>query len=478
MKYLLSACLLLTSTALVNAQSDTQARSPLDATVWGVVYDTAATRTVKVTPDVTYLKDDRSDLKIDIYTPADAAAGEKRPAVIFLNAIGDRPGDKVRHWEIYRTWPRLVAAHGVIGISMDADATRIQESLRGLFSFIARDGAKHGIDADRLGVYAASANVTQSAIYLMGTEAAKGIRAAALYYGGAPAGDLRKDLPVLFIVAEGDMAGLGQQAIPLWQRVTEARAPWTMVFASRMPHAFDAFEDNDESRRHIQQTLAFWKTHLEPTARPPWTPSPERAIVAATYGTDHEKTAGLVGKYLADHPRDARALVLLGRSLQQLKRYAEAGEAFEKAVALSPQDPFGRAGLGQVRLGQKRYSEAVEDLKYAVGAGFRNSLMYGQLGLAQLGLKQYPEAIESYERAFEMGIPPGRATRGVAYYNMACAYARLKNVDKAFEMLNKAVDEGLADRETLQTDVDLAELRTDGRFTTLLGRIAATVPVT
>jgi tetratricopeptide (TPR) repeat protein len=456
-------------------QSVSPARSPLEATVWGVVYDTPGTKAVRVTPDVTYLKDGRSDLKLDIYLPPDQKAGALRPAVIFLNAIGDRPGDKVKSWEIYKSWPRLVAAHDMVGIAMDADGTRIQDSLKALFDFLGRDGAKHGIDADRLGVYAASANVTQSSIYLMGENASKGIKAAALYYGGAPQGNLRRDLPVLFILAEGDLpGGLGQQAIPLWQRVTESRAPWTMVFASRMPHAFDAFEDNDESRRLVQQTIAFWRTHLEPTPQPPWKPSAAREIVAATYGSDYARTAGLLTKYLAENPNDAHGHVLLGRNLQQLRRFDEAAAAFERAAAIAPNDPRAASGLGQVRLGQKRYDEAARLLANAIDNGFRNSMLYGQLAFAQLFLNRNEEAIKNYERSFEMGIPPGANTRGVAYYNMACAYARLKQSDKAFEMLGKAIDEGFANRETLEKDEDLAALRSDPRFAALTSRIPKT----
>jgi pentatricopeptide repeat protein len=59
----------------------------------------------------------------------------------------------------------------------------------------------------------------------------------------------------------------------------------------------------------------------------------------------------------------------------------------------------------------------------------------------------------------------------MAYYNMACAYVRLKNFDKAFEMLGKAIDEGYADRNSLETDADLAALRTDSRFKALLDRL-------
>src|SRR5215204_2830988 len=171
-------------------------QSQLDGRLYGVVYDVPATKDVTVREDVPYA----GSLKIDIYSPPGAKAGEKFPAVIFLNAIGDAPGQpKVKSWGIYRSFPRLVAAHGMVGISMEMDGARIQESLRALFDFLEKDGAKHGIDGSRLGVYAASANVTQSTVYLMGDGAAKGIRAAALYYGGAPSPEtrIRADLPVL-----------------------------------------------------------------------------------------------------------------------------------------------------------------------------------------------------------------------------------------------------------------------------------------
>jgi pentatricopeptide repeat protein len=247
-----------------------------------------------------------------------------------------------------------------------------------------------------------------------------------------------------------------------------------MVFASRMPHAFDAFEDNDESRRHIQQTLAFWKTHLEPVPQPPWTPSPARAIVAATYGTDHARTAALLEPYVAQNPNDPQGLVLLGRTQSRLGRFDEAGANLEKALKISPSNVFALSGLGQVRFGQRRYDDAAANLEKAIAGGFRNSMLYGQLAFAQLALQRNAEAIKSYESAFEMGIPLGANTRGVAYYNMACAYARLKQTDKAFEMLGKAVDEGFADRRTLETDEDLAPLRTDARFAAILARVPKT----
>lgn len=448
--------------------------SPLDGRIYGVVYDIPATKDVKVKENVPYL----GDLKIDVYTPPNAKPADKFPAVIFLNAIGETPNQpKVKSWGIYRSFPRLVAAHGIIGISMEADGARIQESLRGLFDFLEKDGAKHGIDATRLGVYAASANTTQSIVYLMSENASKGIRAAALFYGATPAAEtkIRKDLPVLFILAEGDLSGgFGQQAVPLWQRVTTERVPWTLMFASNMPHAFDAFADTDESRRIIQQAIAFWKSNLEPVPQPAEKPSKAREVVAALYGNNPQKSAEILAKWIADNPKDALAYQQYGRALSQIQRYDEAGAAYEKALELGGTDAGIYVGLGQLRNQQKRYDEAANYLTKAIELGARNSFIYGQLALTQLYLNRNEEAVKTYEKAFEAGIPPGANTRGLAFYNMACAYARLKQNDKAFEMLNKSVDEGFTNRQTFETDTDLTPLRADARFQTLLARLPKT----
>jgi tetratricopeptide (TPR) repeat protein len=245
----------------------------------------------------------------------------------------------------------------MVGISMDADALNVQDSLRSLFNFISKDGAKHGVDAERLGVYAASANVTQTSIFLMNENAPKGIKAAVLYYGGAPPMRPRVDLPVLFVVAEGDMPQFGPALPGLWQRILETKAPWTLQIASRLPHAFDAFEDSDESRRVIQQTIGFWKSHLEPVPQPSWKPSEDRAIVSALYWNDPAKAIPLLTKYLEKNPNDATAVGQYARMLQFAQRFDEAVAAFDKMKTLDPNNPQSYAGIGQIRFTQRRYDE-------------------------------------------------------------------------------------------------------------------------
>lgn len=472
MRCILSIVLAISCCIAAFGQGATPARSALDTRDWPVVYDIPATKNVRVAKDVPY----SGRLTADIYSPPDKKASERLPAVIFLNAIGDAPDNRLKTWGIYSSWPRLIAAHGMIGISMDADGTRIEDCMRELFAFLEKDGAKHGIDSSKLGVYAASANVTQSTTYLMSDGVAKGIKAAALYYGGPPSPEtrIRRDLPVLFIVAESDMQRMGQPMIDLWQRVAQTRAPWTLLFGSGLPHAFDGFSDNDDARRIIQQTIAFWRSHLEPVPQPTWKPSPAREILAATYGNDAPKAVELLGPYLKENPNDGDAYGQYARMLVELRRFDEAGVAYEKAFALGVRHGGIYNGLGNTRINQKRWLEAIDLLTKSAELGARNSLTYGQIAWAQLNLNRNEDALRSYEKSFEAGIPPGAATRGVAYYNMACAYARLKNTDKALEMIGKAIDEGFTNRNSYENDDDLVEVRKDPRFATILARIPKT----
>ena len=452
------------------AQNDSNVElSPFDPRAWGNVYEIPAMKNVTVKPNVQYFKDEKTTLTIDVYMPPEAKAGEKRAAVVFLNGIGDRVNDKVKNWIIYESWARLAAANDFVGITMEAAPGQIQDNFRALFKFLATDGEKYGVDGSRLGVYAASANVAESMKFLMDEKAAPNVRAAVLYYGFVvPEGKIRQDLPVLYVVAEGDLPRLGQPITEaLWKQVTDNHAPWTLAFASRLPHGFEFYADNDESRRMVQQTIAFWKTYLGTPPQPNSPPSPEREIVAAIYGSNPQLAAELLKKYLDKHPKSAQALTQYGRMLQQLRRYDQAKTAFEKALKLVPDDAAIYGGIGQLYLAQGRNEEAAANLSKAVAGGFSNSVIYNQLATALMTLNRYEEAIKVYEKGIDAGIP-----KGTALYNIACVYVQLKQFDKAFEFLNKAIDAGFNNRNSFETDSDLSPIRSDARFQTLLARLA------
>jgi tetratricopeptide (TPR) repeat protein len=203
----------------------------------------------------------------------------------------------------------------------------------------------------------------------------------------------------------------------------------------------------------------------------PWEPSPAREIVASIYANDPARSGELLAQWTGAHPDDAEGARQYARVLVQLQRYDEADRMYGRAYALDSTHPGVLSGLGQMRAGQGRWEEAADYLARAIAAGVEHSMIYGQLGFAQLHLARNADAVGSYERAFELGIPPGRATRGLAWYNLACAYVRVGRIDDAFAALDQAVAEGMADRATYERDADFSPIRSDPRFAALLARI-------
>ncbi len=56
----------------------------------------------------------------------------------------------------------------------------------------------------------------------------------------------------------------------------------------------------------------------------------------------------------------------------------------------------------------------------------------------------------------------------VVFYNLACDYSLLNEIDKALDTLKKALDLGYDDLKYLERDKDLDNLRKDKRFDKLL----------
>jgi TPR repeat protein len=87
-----------------------------------------------------------------------------------------------------------------------------------------------------------------------------------------------------------------------------------------------------------------------------------------------------------------------------------------------------------------------------------NGQAWYRLGHSLHGAGRYAEAAEAYRKCVEIRQNP------VAMYNLACAYARLNDRDKAFEWLEKSAASGVATAASLVADEDLAGLRGDARF--------------
>jgi tetratricopeptide (TPR) repeat protein len=94
-----------------------------------------------------------------------------------------------------------------------------------------------------------------------------------------------------------------------------------------------------------------------------------------------------------------------------------------------------------------------------------NNRAWYRLAYALQATGKYNEAVEAYQKIAAGNNP-------TVLYNLACAYARLNQKDKAFEWLTKAVNAGFAQTAQLNSDPDLAGLRDDARFKELQASMA------
>src|SRR5437762_706746 len=85
-----------------------------------------------------------------------------------------------------------------------------------------------------------------------------------------------------------------------------------------------------------------------------------------------------------------------------------------------------------------------------------------RLGAALRALGQYDQALAAFEHANEAGAAP------FADYGRATIYAAMKQIDKAFASLEKSVQQGYAQPETLTSDPEFTALRSDPRFIKLV----------
>jgi tetratricopeptide (TPR) repeat protein len=441
-----------------------QPLSIFDGRSWGVVLEHPDMKNVVVRANVPYVSDSKGTLKLDVYLPPDVKPTDRLPAIVFLNSLGDSPGEmKAKDWGTYRTWPQLMAANKYVGISMECDRDRPIESIKGVFSFIEKEGSKYNIDGARLGVYAASANVTQAVNYLMSAEAYGGIKAAVLYYGRQPEGPFRKDLPVLFVIPEGDVRG---GYTTMWNEVLKNNAPWRIQMATGLIHAFDSFNDNDNSRIIIKETISFWKNHLDVIPTHSWPNSIGRSTLAAQYGGDTEKAASLLKTWLTDHPDDARALSQYGGSLVRLKQYDEAEQVLKKSISIDPNNTHAQTDLIVVLYAKDRNEEAERHLADLVAANKLNRNSYANIGYWLFVLNKHKEGVKYFEKAVETGD-----ALSFDYYNLGCGYAILGEKDRAFGLLEKAVSMGYNSKDQYMNDPDLNSLRSDKRYNALLTKL-------
>ncbi len=234
----------------------------------------------------------KENLSIDLYYPPHFETTSQYPGIIFVLGYADttmenkHKAPKLKNWRAYVDWAKLVASEGIIGINYETLSP--EQDIIDLIDFINMNWKSLNIDKERIGIWSCSGNAAIALNAIRGSYG-KYFDCAVFYYGlmisknkkylqeinnlsksygfqiskNDSIASLTPDIP-LFIVKSGldGIPNLNAAMMEVIKEANEGNVPLTFINYSAGHHAFDVFDDNDNSRRIIQKTLEFYKENL------------------------------------------------------------------------------------------------------------------------------------------------------------------------------------------------------------------------
>jgi acetyl esterase/lipase len=246
----------------------------------------------RVERDLIYRAVEGEPLLADIYRPAGTDT-TPLPAIVFVHGDGPPEFGPAKEWGQYRGWGRLAAASGLVGVTFNhrpsAQRTTLTEAgsdVDALLAWVQTEGADHGINTARLGLWCCSAGVPYGMRAALGNAA--NIRCVVAYYGfldlrqlraetdsGVPDATLRAYSalarleamaghlpPTLIIKAAHDHPAINESIDRFLAAAQTLGAPVEAHTHETGQHAFDILDDDDRSRALIHRTLDFFEERL------------------------------------------------------------------------------------------------------------------------------------------------------------------------------------------------------------------------
>jgi tetratricopeptide (TPR) repeat protein len=186
-----------------------------------------------------------------------------------------------------------------------------------------------------------------------------------------------------------------------------------------LSHADSSFQDGDyvEAQKAYEQAVQIDPNLSRPTAS-----------LATCYLKNRlvKKAHDLLEGFLARHPEDAGARLVLARVLVRLGDLEGASAALRRVLESNPDLVAAHYNLGHVAYRSRHYDEAETHLKASLELRPDLPDAHYTLGLTYLALRRYPEAIASLERAVQAD-PKHVGAR----FNLANANARAGRMQEA-----------------------------------------------
>lgn len=323
-------------------------------------YPKADPAAISIRKDLEY----RSGLKFDLYRPANDSVV---PVVIFANA----GSAAYTGWPFYIGWGEAVAAAGLGAVVYQAAQADPIADFDALVANLRTRAAELKIDASRIVVWSASANVRVGLPVAM-DRGRDYLRGAVVYYGDAEVGELRTDLPVLFVRAGLDAPVLNERVDKLLARALVANAPWTVENYSGGLHGFELLNDTEITRALIHRTLSFMKLVTRPEITRAYTDASVDASLGAAFArADWPVAIEGYRRKVSANPGDPEANLRLGVALLRSKEFAAALTSLEKAWELGRRGPRDTAWpAAEAAAGAKNVERAIHWLDVLLSSPF------------------------------------------------------------------------------------------------------------
>lgn len=199
---------------------------------------------------------------------------------------------------------------------------------------------------------------------------------------------------------------------------------------------------------------------------------PSEQLAAASALFDAQKYAGaakILEAFLAANPKHAQAgaaALALGRCRTELKQYAQAVPAYEKAVA--GHDPkvttFAELGLGEAALQTSQWAKAADALGAATKTALtpeQGAIAWNWLGQANYQLGKYAPAEQAYQKVVQ---DYGKSDYAAdATYGAGLAALKLGQTDEARHFLRAVLDKYPKSEDRTQARLLVAQLDLNGK---------------
>ena len=257
-----------------------------------VLFEISGMTEAQVRTDIAYVESGDSSLVMDIYYPANFDFNTRIPAIIIAYGYSNRAqhksiGKPFMKWEWYTSWSKLISAKGIAAIVYETNSP--EEDLKSIQTYISSNASQLNIDVSKIGLFSVSGNTSVAIEALLDAE--NGFyKCGALYYPfiltkKSEYIDAAKSVSSqygftllqlndkkewssntpLFIVQAGkdEITKIKELTGEFINMAHQMNLPLTFINYNNGIHGFDAFQDNDSTKRIINSTLNFWSFHLK-----------------------------------------------------------------------------------------------------------------------------------------------------------------------------------------------------------------------